>query len=74
MCQENTKILVQQRSSQSKENSKKQRAEIAKVQGIASVDSFQKRKKSLQSNDQILQEEQHIHKNKGQSQQLQTTL
>ena len=34
-----------------------------RVQGTASVDSLQKGKKSLQSNDEIPKEIQHIHKN-----------
>ena len=58
----NTKIMVQQGSSQPKENSKKQTAKMAEVQRTTSVDSLQKKKKLLQSNDEIPQETQHIHK------------
>ena len=60
--------MVQQGSPRPKENSKKQGTKVAQVQTTTSVDSFLKRKKLIQSNDQILQETQHIHKNKRQSQ------
>ena len=66
--------MVQQGSPRPKENSKNQGVKVAQVQTTTSVDSFQKRKKLIQSNNQILQETQHIHKNKRQPQQPQTTL
>ena len=66
--------MVQQRSPRPMENSKKQRAKVAQVQKTTPVDSLQKRKKLIQSNDQILQKTQHIQKNKRQPQQPQATL
>ena len=54
--------MVQQRSPRPKKNSKKQRAKVAQVQTTTPVDSLQKRKKPIQSNDQILQKTQHIQK------------
>ena len=47
---------------------------MAKVQGTASVDSLQRRKKSLQLNDEIPKETQHIHKILRQPQQHQTAV
>ena len=53
--------MVQQGSPRPKENSKKQGVKVAQVQTTTSEENFQKRKKPIQSNDQILQETQHIH-------------